>query len=224
MSRILIVEDDERLRRTLTINLTARKHDVQTAPDGRTALAVTETFAPDLVLLDLGLPDMDGVDVVTRLRRNSTVPVIVLSAREGETAKVAALDAGADDYVTKPFGMEELLARMRAALRRGVLTDGEPVVETSTLSIDLRAKRVLRDGDEVKLTPTEWKVLEVLVRSPGRLVTGRELLREVWGPSYGEETNYLRVYLAHLRRKLEVSPGDPRHLITEPGLGYRFEP
>jgi two-component system KDP operon response regulator KdpE len=126
--------------------------------------------------------------------------------------------------VTKPFGMEELLARMRAALRRGVLPDGEPVVETPTLSIDLRAKRVLRDGDEVKLTPTEWKVLEVLVRSPGRLVTGRELLREVWGPSYGEETNYLRVYLAHLRRKLEVSSSDPRHLITEPGLGYRFEP
>lgn len=224
MSRVLIVEDDELLRRTLTINLTARKHDVQTAANGRAALDLASSFAPEVVILDLGLPDLDGVEVVTRLRRSSTVPVIVLSARDGEAAKVAALDAGADDYVTKPVGMEELLARMRAALRRGVLTGDEPTVQTSTLTIDLRAKRVLRDGAEVKLTPTEWHVLEVLVRSPGRLVTAREVLKEVWGPSYGEETNYLRVYLAHLRRKLEVTPSNPRHLITEPGLGYRFEP
>jgi two-component system KDP operon response regulator KdpE len=224
MSRLLIVEDDDRLRRTLAINLQARKHDVQTAADGGTALELAASFEPDLVLLDLGLPDMDGVDVVASLRRYSTVPVIVLSARDGEPAKVAALDAGADDYVTKPFGMAELLARVRAALRRAAPMEDLAVVETPTLTIDLRAKRVLRAGVEVRLTPTEWHVLEALVRSPGRLVPGRELLREVWGPGYGDETNYLRVYMAQLRRKLEASPASPRHLITEPGLGYRFEP
>jgi two-component system KDP operon response regulator KdpE len=167
---------------------------------------------------------MDGVEVVTRLRRRTTVPIIVLSAREGEADKVAALDAGADDYVTKPFGMEELLARMRAGLRRSAPADDQPTVQTPTLSIDLRAKRVLREGVEVRLTPTEWHVLEALVRSPGRLVPGRELLQDVWGPTYGEETNYLRVYIAQLRRKLEARPSSPRHLVTEPGLGYRFEP
>ncbi|GAA6524210.1 response regulator transcription factor [Intrasporangium sp. DVR] len=224
MSRVLIVEDDDRLRRTLAINLQARKHEVRTAADGRTALELAASFGPDLVIMDLGLPDMDGVDVVSTLRRRSAVPVIVLSARDGEAGKVAALDAGADDYVTKPFGMEELLARMRAAVRRAAPAEDTATVDTPTLSIDLRAKRVLRGGAEVRLTPTEWHVLEALVRSPGRLVSGRELLQEVWGPSYGDETNYLRVYMAQLRRKLEERPGSPRHLITEPGLGYRFEP
>lgn len=224
MSRVLIVEDDELLRRTLAINLRARRHDVDAVGDGTAALASAASSPPELVIVDLGLPDMDGVEVVTRLRRRTTVPIIVLSARESETDKVAALDAGADDYVTKPFGMEELLARMRAGLRRSTPADDQPIVETPTLSIDLRAKRVLREGVEVRLTPTEWHVLEALVRSPGRLVPGRELLQDVWGPTYGEETNYLRVYVAQLRRKLEVRPSSPRHLVTEPGLGYRFEP
>ena len=222
MTRVLIVEDDDRLRRTLAINLQARRHEVHTAADGGTGLELAATIHPDLVILDLGLPDMDGVEMVSLLRRRSAVPVIILSARDAEATKVAALDAGADDYVTKPFGMEELLARMRAAVRRATPEDLAHV-ETPTLSIDLRAKRVLRDGLEVRLTPTEWHLLEALVRSPGRLVPGRELLREVWGPSYGEETNYLRVYMAQLRRKLEELPASPRHLITEPGLGYRFE-
>ena len=224
MSRILVVEDDDTLRRTLAINLRAHRHEVQTASGGSTALELASSFAPDLILLDLGLPDIDGVEVVTRLRTRSSVPVIVLSARDAESAKVAALDAGADDYVTKPVGMAELLARMRASLRRTGAAEEATVVRTGSLTIDLRAKRVHRDGVEVKLTPTEWHVLETLARSPGRLVPARELLREVWGPAYGEETNYLRVYLAHLRRKLEQRPSEPRHLITEPGLGYRFEP
>ncbi|MDC5697509.1 response regulator transcription factor [Intrasporangium calvum] len=224
MNRVLIVEDDDRLRRTLAINLQARKYEVHTAADGATALEVAASVDPDLVVLDLGLPDMDGVDVVSTLRRRSSVPVIILSARDSEATKVAALDAGADDYVTKPFGIEELLARVRAAVRRAAPAEDLATVETATLTIDLRAKRVLRHGVEVRLTPTEWHVLEALARSPGRLVPGRELLREVWGPSYRDETNYLRVYMAQLRRKLEEQPGAPRHLITEPGLGYRFEP
>jgi len=224
MIRVLIVEDDATLRRTLAINLRARRHEVETASGGSVALELASSFSPDLVLLDLGLPDIDGVEVVSRLRTSSSVPVIVLPAREAESAKVAALDAGADDYVTKPVGMEELLARMRAALRRTGASEQATLVRAGNLTIDLSAKRVHREGVEVKLTPTEWHVLETLARSPGRLVPGRELLREVWGPAYGEETHYLRVYLAHLRRKLEERPAEPRHLITEPGLGYRFEP
>src|SRR5690606_2291544 len=194
---------DERLRRTLAINLQARSHEVHTAADGATALDLASRFEPDLVILDLGLPDMDGVDVVASLRRRSTVPVLILSARDGEPDKVAALDAGADDYVTKPFGMEELLARMRAALRRADHGDAPDTVETPTLSIDLRAKRVKRDGVEVRLTPTEWHLLEALVRSPGRRVSGRALLHDRWGPAHGDDMNYLLVYMAQLRRNLE---------------------
>jgi two-component system KDP operon response regulator KdpE len=178
----------------------------------------------DLVILDLGLPDMDGVDVVHALRGWNNVPIIVLSARDAQAAKVSALDAGADDYVTKPFGMDELLARIRAGLRRTVPATDAPIVQTASFSVDLAAKRVERNGQEVRLTPTEWHLLELLVRNPDQLISQRQLLQQVWGPSYATETNYLRVYVAQLRRKLEANPSQPQHLLTEPGMGYRFVP
>jgi two-component system KDP operon response regulator KdpE len=220
--RILVVDDDRQLLRALRINLTARGYDVVLAPDGAGALTAASRQPPDLVVLDLGLPDMDGVEVVEGLRGWSTVPVIVLSARDQQQSKVRALDAGADDYVTKPFGMDELLARVRAALRRGAPAPREAVVSTAAFTIDLAARRVTRDGADVRLTPTEWHLLEVLVRNAGKLVPHRQLLQEVWGPRYESETNYLRVYLAQLRAKLEPDPARPRHLLTEPGMGYRF--
>jgi two-component system KDP operon response regulator KdpE len=220
--RILVVDDDRQLLRALRINLSARGYEVMVAPDGATALSAASRQPPDLVVLDLGLPDVDGVDVVEGLRGWSAVPVIVLSARDQEQSKVCALDAGADDYVTKPFGMDELLARVRAALRRSAPVPQEPVVNTEAFSIDLAARRVTRDGANVRLTPTEWHLLEVLVRNAGKLVPHRQLLQEVWGPKYESETNYLRVYLAQLRAKLEPDPARPRHLLTEPGMGYRF--
>jgi len=220
--RILVVDDDRQLLRALRINLSARGYEVVVAADGATALNAASRQPPDLVVLDLGLPDVDGVDVVEGLRGWSAVPVIVLSARDQEQSKVRALDAGADDYVTKPFGMDELLARVRAALRRGSPVPQEPVVTTEAFTIDLAARRVTRDGANVRLTPTEWHLLEVLVRNAGKLVPHRQLLQEVWGPKYESETNYLRVYLAQLRAKLEPDPARPRHLLTEPGMGYRF--
>jgi two-component system KDP operon response regulator KdpE len=222
--RILVVDDDQQLLRALRINLTARGYDVILAPDGATALAAAGRHPPDLVVVDLGLPDLDGVEVVEGLRGWSTVPVIVLSARDQEQSKVRALDAGADDYVTKPFGMDELLARVRAALRRGAPAPQAPVVTTDAFTVDLATKRVTRDGTDVRLTPTEWHLLEVLVRNAGKLVPHKQLLQEVWGPRYESETNYLRVYLAQLRAKLERDPSRPRHLVTEPGIGYRFVP
>ena len=225
MSRILVVDDDDQLRRALRINLAAREYDVSTAVDGTTGLAAVARDRPDVIILDLGLPDMDGTDVIHGVRGWTSIPIIVLSAWGQESQKVAALDAGADDYVTKPFGMDELLARLRAAVRRAVPAPDEPVVATADFTVDLAAKQVVRsDGSAVRLTPTEWHVLEVLVRNPGRLVTQRQLLHEVWGPAYTTETNSLRVYMAQLRRKLEAAPSQPRHLITEPGIGYRFEP
>ena len=224
MTRVLIVEDEPQLRRALGINLHARRYDVVTVADGGGALRAAAANPPDLVILDLGLPDMDGVDVIHGLRGWTQVPIIILSARDGQGDKVDALDAGADDYLTKPFGMDELLARIRAALRRAQPDEDAPVITTETFTVDLAAKRVTRADVEVRLTPTEWHLLEVLTRYPGRLVTGKQLLQEVWGPTHGAETNYLRVYMAQLRRKLEAEPAHPRHLITEPGLGYRFEP
>jgi two-component system, OmpR family, KDP operon response regulator KdpE len=224
VTKILVVDDDPGLVRALGINLRARHFEVETARDGATALKRASSFLPDVVVLDLGLPDLDGVDVVHGIRGWSSVPIIVLSARDTQSSKVDALDAGADDYMTKPFGMDELLARVRAALRRAPVEPLDPVIRTQMFTVDLAAKRVERDGEQVRLTPTEWHVLEILVRSPGKLVGQRELLREVWGPAYEHETNYLRVYLAQLRRKLEREPSRPRHLITEPGFGYRFEP
>jgi len=224
MSRILVVDDDLKLLRALRINLATRGYEVQLAPDGGTALTMSGRQPPDLVIVDLGLPDMDGVDVVQGIRGWSTVPIVVLSARHLEQSKVRALDAGADDYVTKPFGMDELLARVRAALRRRTPAPEAPVVRTHAFTVDLAARRLTRDGQDVRLTPTEWHVLEVLVRNAGKLVPHRQLLQEVWGPRYESETNYLRVYLAQLRAKLEPDPARPRHLLTEPGMGYRFQP
>ncbi|MFD6173776.1 response regulator [Streptomyces coeruleorubidus] len=226
MTRVLVVEDDPQLVRALVINLQARHYGVDAAPDGATALRLAAARQPDAVLLDLGLPDMDGVDVIKALRGWSRVPILVLSARQASDEKVAALDAGADDYITKPFSIDELLARLRAAVRRTddtPHTPGTMLVETTDFSVDLIAKKVVRDGQDVRLTPTEWHLLEILVTSPGRLITQKHLLREVWGVSQSSKTNYLRVYMAQLRRKLETDPSHPRYLITEPGVGYRFE-
>ncbi|TNC17305.1 response regulator [Georgenia sp. 311] len=222
--RVLIVDDESDLVRALTINLRAHGWEVAAALDGTHALRLAATAHPDVVLLDLGLPDLPGMDVIAGIRGWSRVPIVVLSARQHGEDKVAALDAGADDYVTKPFAMNELLARLRAAVRRSApASEDDGLVEAGELTVDLARRRVLRAGQEVRLTPTEWAIVEVLVRNRGRLVTRTQLLQEVWGPGYGTETNYLRVYTAQLRRKLEVDPSHPRHLITHPGAGYRFE-
>ncbi|HEV8207312.1 MAG TPA: response regulator [Acidimicrobiia bacterium] len=223
MSRVLVVDDEPQILRALGINLRARGYDVDLAPDGERALDVAARNHPDVVVLDLGLPGIDGVDVIRGLRGWSQVPIVVLSVRDAEGDKVAALDAGADDYVTKPFGMDELLARLRAALRRTIPAEEEALVETADFTIDLAAKKVRRDGEEVRLTPTEWHLVEVLVRNRGRLVAQTQLLQEVWGPQYHDETNYLRVFMAQVRRKLEPEPAQPRYFVTEPGMGYRFE-
>ncbi|MEU7528647.1 response regulator [Saccharothrix sp. NPDC042600] len=224
MTKVLVVDDEPQIVRALRINLSARGYAVLTAHDGTAALKAAAEGKPDVVVLDLGLPDVDGTEVIAGLRGWTSVPIIVLSARTDSTDKVEALDAGADDYVTKPFGMDELLARLRAAVRRSAVAEGEDaVVQTASFTVDLAAKKVLRDGVEVHLTPTEWGLLEILARNRGRLVAQRQLLQEVWGPQYAKETHYLRVYLAQLRRKLEPEPSHPRHLVTEPGMGYRFE-
>ncbi|HEY8619333.1 MAG TPA: response regulator transcription factor [Dermatophilaceae bacterium] len=223
MTFILVVDDEPHIVRTLTINLRARDYDVESAGDGRSALQIMEERTPDVIVLDLGLPDMDGVDVLRRVRKTSNVPVVVLSARHDSDDKIEALDAGADDYVTKPFGMDEFLARVRAAARRG-LTGAEliPVVQTPDFVLDFANYHATRSEQDVRLTPTEWRLLAALAATPGHLVTHAELLRAAWGPSYGRESNYLRVYANQLRRKLEPDPGHPRYLVTEPGIGYRF--
>jgi two-component system KDP operon response regulator KdpE len=224
VTRVLAVDDDRQLLRALQITLAARGYEVVPAATGAGALAAAGSSPPDVVILDLGLPDLDGVAVIEGLRGWCTAPVIVLSARHEERAKVRALDAGADDYVTKPFGMEELLARLRAAVRRTSPAADIAKVTTESFTIDLAARRVMSEQAEIRLTPTEWHLLEVLVRNAGNLVTQRQLLQQVWGPAYGTETNYLRVHIANLRRKLEPDPSRPRYLITEPGIGYRFLP
>jgi two-component system KDP operon response regulator KdpE len=224
MTTVLVVDDEPQIARTLRINLTARGYQVIIAHDGATALRAATEHRPDLVVLDLGLPDLHGTTVIERLRRWTTTPIVVLSARTDSADKVLALDAGADDYITKPFGMDELLARLRAAIRRGTSEPvADSVMETDDFVVDLSAKRCRRDGQDVHLTPTEWGLLEILARNPGRCVTQRQLLREVWGTDYQTHSNYLRVYFAQLRRKLEPDPARPRYLITEPGLGYRLE-
>ncbi|MBA3690531.1 MAG: response regulator [Actinobacteria bacterium] len=205
-------------------NLRARGYEVDTAADGEQALDIAARHRPDVVILDLGLPGIDGIEVIRGLRAWTTVPIVVLSARDQERDKVSALDAGADDYVTKPFGMDELLARVRAAVRRSTPADEAAVVETAAFSVDLGAKRVSWAEGDVRLTPTEWHLVELLVRHPGKLLSQRQLLHEVWGQRYEDETNYLRVYMAQIRRKLEPDPARPRYFITEPGMGYRFEP
>ena len=224
MSRVLVVDDELPMRRTLDIGLRASGYDVELAATGEEALELAGRREPDAVILDLGLPGVDGIHVAQGLRGWSAVPIIVLSARGTEAVKVAALDAGADDYVTKPFGMDELLARLRAALRRANPALDVGTVRTADFTIDLLAKTVTAGGAEVRLTPTEWQILELLVRQRGRLVSQSSLLRDVWGPEYQRETHYLRVYLSQLRRKLEPDPAHPRYFITEPGMGYRFEP
>ena len=223
-SRVLVVDDEAGLARALAITLRAVGWDVRVSNDGHSALRDAAGWHPDVVLLDLGLPDMSGLEVITGLRGWTRVPIVVLSARQHGEDKVDALDAGADDYVTKPFAMDKLLARLRAAVRRGAPTDAtEAVVEAGELTVDLARRRVLRRGEDVRLSPTEWALIEVLVRHRGRLVSRQQLLQEVWGPGYTNETAYLRVYAAQLRRKLEVDPSHPRHLITKPGMGYLFE-
>ncbi len=225
MTRVLVVDDEPAIARALTINLRARGYDVRTAPDGARALAEAASHKPEVVVLDLGLPDMDGRDVITGLRGWTSVPVLVLSGRSDSLDKVEALDAGADDYVTKPFEMDELLARLRALVRRATPAGAElPVVELESVTVDLAARRVTRDGADVHLTPTEWHLLEELLRHPGRLQTQARLLAEVWGPGYETAQGNLRLYVGQLRKKLEREPARPRHLLTEPGMGYRFEP
>lgn len=222
MTFVLAVDDDPAILRTLSINLRARDYEVETASDGRSALQIVAERMPDVIVLDLGLPDLDGVSVLRQLRSFSQVPVVVLSARHESDDKVEALNEGADDYVTKPFGMEELLARVRAAVRRGSGADMPLIVEASGLRLDITERQASRTNKDIHLTPTEWQIVEVLARRRGRLVRQSELLHEVWGPSYDRETNYLRVYMAQLRRKLEADPSRPQHFITEPGIGYRF--
>jgi two-component system KDP operon response regulator KdpE len=222
MSKLLVIEDEAPLRRALRIFLEAHDYAVVIAATGNEGLTLAAREHPDAVILDLGLPDMDGVQVATALRGWSTVPIVVLSARDAESVKVAALDAGADDYVTKPFGMNEFLARLRAALRRATAADEAPVVKTADFTIDLGTKRVHRDGEEVHLTPTEWQIVEVLTRNRGKLVAQQHLLQQVWGPQYESETHYLRIYMSQIRRKLEPDPSRPRYFVTEPGMGYRF--
>ena len=221
--RILVVDDEPQLLRALGTNLRVRDYVVDLAATGEEALVRAADHPPDLVVLDLGLPGISGLEVIEGLRGWSSVPILVLSARDAERDKIAALDAGADDYVTKPFGMGELLARIRAALRRDLTAAEAPVVTTPDFSVDLAAKRVTREGAEVRLPPIEWGLVEALVRNAGKLVASRQLLQQVWGPEYGTETNYLRVHLAHIRRKLEPDPARPRYFVTEPGMGYRFE-
>jgi len=232
MVRVLVVDDEPQLLRAMRINLTARRYEVITAADGAGALDAAARHLPDVVVLDLGLPDMDGTDVIAGLRGWTKVPILVLSGRADSADKVDALDAGADDYVTKPFSMDELLARLRALIRRAESgAADEPAVRIGNYTVDLSAKTVQRRAgvpadvpEQVHLTKTEWAVLEVLVRNPGRLVSGKQLLQQVWGPAYQSETNYLRFYLARLRQKLEAEPSRPTQLLTEPGMGYRFQP
>lgn len=227
MQRVLVVDDEPQIVRALVINLRARHYETDAAGDGAAALRLAAERHPDVIILDLGLPDMDGLEVIRGIRGWTRVPILVLSARHTSDEKVDVLDAGADDYITKPFAMDELLARLRVALRRAEPASSASTavtVTTDAFTVDLAAKRVGRAGQDIRLTPTEWHLLEVLVRNPGRLVTQKQLLREVWGPGYATETNYLRVYMAQIRRKLEPDPAHPRHFITEPGMGYRFEP
>ncbi len=222
---ILVVDDDPHIVRALAITLKGQGYTVVTATDGESALRAAAQRPIAVMILDLGLPDMEGNAVITAVREWSAVPILVLSARHGSNDKVEALDAGADDYITKPFGLDELLARLRALLRRST----EPMevvtkVETSSFTVDLGKRQITKEGQDVRMTPTEWNILDILIRNPDKLITQQQLLTEVWGPAYAKEANYLRVYMAQLRRKLEKEPGSPRHLITEPGMGYRFVP
>jgi two-component system KDP operon response regulator KdpE len=223
VAKVMVVDDEPQLRRALDINLRIRGYEVVLAETGEEALEHAARHRPDLVILDLGLPGIDGVDVIRGLRGWTDIPIIVLTVRDTGSEKVLALDAGADDYVTKPFGLDELLARVRAALRRAApRNEDEPVVSTASFAVDLAAKQVHTPGGDVRLTPTEWLIVETLVRNEGRLVTYGQLLHQVWGPTATYDSNLLRVHLAHIRRKLEPDPSNPRYFHTEAGMGYRF--
>ena len=223
MTRVLVVDDEAALSRALSVNLSARGYEVDVAATGEAALNLAAARPPDLVLLDLGLPGIDGIDVIHGLRCWSTVPILVLSARGSAVSKVEALDAGADDYVTKPFGIDELLARVRSALRRAHPSTASPIVVTPDFTIDLVRTTITRhDGEEIRLTRVEWQLVDELVRNPGRLVSQRQLLERIWGPGGGTDTSVLRVHLTHIRKKLEPDSSRPRYFITEPGMGYRF--
>ena len=234
MTSVLVIDDEPQIVRALRINLRVRQYDVHTAGSAGEALELAARHPPDLVILDLGLPDLDGVEVIHGLRGWTDAPIIVLSGRADSTDKVEALDAGADDYVTKPFGMDELLARMRAVSRRATADGDVPQVRLGDLVVDLAAKRVRRTATteasqpagnrDIRLTPTEWHLLEVLLRNPGKLLSQQQLLAEVWGPGYSDATGNLRLYMAQLRRKLEPDPARPQWLLTEPGMGYRYQP
>jgi len=224
LSAILVVDDDPHLLKVLNITLQAHGYTVTTATDGESALLAATQHPLALIILDLGLPDIDGTTVIRQLRSWNPVPILVLSARHTSDDKVEALDAGADDYLTKPFGPDELLARLRALLRRTTEHKAEPIITTDTFTIDLAKHRVTRDGNDVRLTPIEWNIVELLVRNPEKLITQRQILTEVWGPAYTKDSNYLRVYMAQLRRKLEPDTAMPRHFLTEAGIGYRFQP
>jgi two-component system KDP operon response regulator KdpE len=222
---VVVVEDEKQIRRFVRTALESEGCRVFEAQSGRQGLTEAATRKPDLVILDLGLPDLDGVEFIRDLRTWSVLPIIVLSARTDENDKIAALDAGADDYLTKPFGVGELLARVRAALRRGATgSGGEPVVAFGDIRLDLASRNILRSGAPIHLTPIEYRLLSQLAGNPGKVLTHRQLLRDVWGPSHVEHSHYLRIYMAQLRQKLETDPARPRHFLTEPGVGYRFVP
>ena len=223
VTRILVVEEDEATARAVCINLRERRYEARTAATGRDGLVLAGRFGADAVMLGLDLPDMSGLDVISGLRGWSTVPIIAISQRSDELGKISVLDAGADDYVTKPFGMGELLARLRALLRRSLRVDEAPVIVTDDFTIDLAAKRITTMTGDVHLTLTEWRLVEVLVRNAGKVVTQKALLQEVWGPNYGTETQYLRIYLKQIRSKLEPIPARPRYFLTHRGLGLRFD-
>jgi len=220
--RILIIDDERQIRRFLRVALASHGYIVKDVGTGKEGVDTVAVFSPDLVVLDLGLPDIDGLDVVRQLREWTTVPIIILSVKEQENDKITALDCGADDYVTKPFGMGELLARIRAAMRHTVKVDEQPILQFDDLTLDLLHRRVLRDGHEIKLTLTEYEIVKNLAMNAGKVITHSYLLRTVWGPSYEKEVQYLRVYIGQIRRKLERDPSRPRHIITEPGVGYRL--
>ncbi len=222
MTRVLVVDDELPIRRALSINLTARGYEVDAASSGEEALHLAAAKHPDLVLLDLGLPGIDGIGVIHGLRGWTNTPIVVLSARGSEKAKVEALDAGADDFVTKPFGIDELLARVRSALRRGQPMSNSPTIETGHFVVDLQRTEVRRGDSDVRLTPVEWQIVDELVRHSGRLVTHKQLLERIWGPHGGSDSNVLRVHMTHIRKKLEPEPARPRYFLTEPGMGYRF--
>jgi len=226
--RILIADDDPQILRALKVTLRARGYEIITADDGAEALEMAANHRPDLVMLDLGMPKLDGVEVIAGLRGWTQVPILVVSGRSDAADKVDALDAGADDYVTKPFAIDELLARIRALTRRVVNPGDDPIVEFGEVSVDFTAKQIMKRNrtkrEPIRLTPTEWRILDILVHNPGKLVTREDLLTQIWGPFHTKDTGYLRLYFAQLRKKLEPIPGEPRYLVTVLGMGYRFEP